>query len=137
MIPLSLHTNVIASEHTTSACLLAQGSVASLLAAYLLHWLPYATQQRQTFLFYYLPAYYFAILLSARAFDEVTKLAAVPIRSALRVSLLVGICAATGSVSLQLAPIAFGSPVLLGEWTAALTLASTECWFGPCWANKA
>ena len=44
----------------------APGRTGSLLAAFLLHWLPYATQARQTFILYYLPAYYFAILLAAR-----------------------------------------------------------------------
>ena len=54
-------------RHLTSA--MRPGGEASLLLAYLLHWLPYATQSRQTFSFYYIPAYYFAILLTARAFD--------------------------------------------------------------------
>ena len=38
--------------------------------------------------------------------------------------------------SRQLLPIALGTPVRLPEWTAALELASTECWFASkCWAN--
>ena len=43
---------------------------------------------------------------------------------------------AVGRVALQLSPIAYGSAVHLDEWTAALRLASTECWFGePCWVD--
>ena len=42
--------------------------------------------------------------------------------------------------SRQLLPIALGTPVRLPEWTAALELASTECWLpgspSKCWANE-
>lgn len=37
------------------AASLRPGASGSLVVAYLLHWLPYATQERQTFLLYYLP----------------------------------------------------------------------------------
>ena len=46
--------------------------------------------------------------------------------------------AVAAAVSAQLAPIAYGSAVELDEWTAALKLASTECWQGtPCWVDAA
>ncbi|KAL1526036.1 hypothetical protein AB1Y20_020857 [Prymnesium parvum] len=124
------------------------GGALSLLCAYLMHWLPYATQRRQTFLFYYLPAYYFAILLTARALDFglVSESPRVRRLSSLVVLL---VCAATGVVGWKVCPpaahtattssirpIALGSPVLLNDWMAALQLASTECWFGrKCWVN--
>ena len=47
------------------------GGGGSLLVAFAMHWLPYATQSRQTFLLYYLPAYYFAILLAGRVWHHV------------------------------------------------------------------
>jgi len=115
------------------ASALRPGGAGSLVVAYLLHWLPYATQQRQTFLFYYLPAYYFALLLSARIWHA-TACAWLRAPVALAATIALGLSAAR--VALQLSPIAYGSAVHLDEWTAALRLASTECWFGePCWVD--
>ena len=110
------------------------GGAASLLCAYLLHWLPYATQSRQTFLLYYLPAYYFAILLFARAWHHAVRMLPGSIPAA---ALTLAVVVATGWYTWQICPIAYGSPVHVGEWTGILRLASTECWWGaPCWVNK-
>ncbi len=109
------------------------GGVGSLVLAYLLHWLPYATQERQTFLHYYLPAYYFAILLSARAWHAV---GCAHLRPQLAAAATLALAAAAARVSWIIAPIAYGSPVTVADWTAALRLASTECWRGAdCWAS--
>lgn len=109
------------------------GGSGSLLVAYLIHWLPYATQSRQTFLLYYLPAYYFAILLTARAWHAV---GCAYLRPPVALVATLGLCAATGHLSWQISPIAFASAVRLPEWTSALRLASTECWRGAeCWVS--
>ena len=110
------------------------GGSGSLLVAYLLHWLPYATQSRQTFLLYYLPAYYFAILLAARVWHHaVCRTLARPAAAALTLS----VCAATGYVSWRIGAIAYASPVKVHEWAGILRLASTECWWGAqCWVSK-
>ena len=118
------------------AASLRPGGSGSLVLAYLLHWLPYATQDRQTFLLYYLPAYYFAILLLGRAWHEcVCAFVRPPI--ALCATLALG--GAAAHVSWQLAPLAYGAPVRLHEWTSALRLASTECWpslgESACWVD--
>ena len=127
------------SAARTAAAASCPGGVGSLLVAYLIHWLPYATQERQTFLLYYLPAYYFAILLTARIWDAVVCR---PLPNALAALLTLLLCGATGFVSWQLLPLCFASKVHLGEWTAALRLASTECWSvpgvwegAPCWVD--
>ena len=109
------------------------GATGSLLVAYLLHWLPYATQDRQTFLVYYLPAYYFAILIFGRVWHAAVCTYLRPTVAAL---LSVGLAAWLGRVAWQLMPIAYGSSVRLHEWTDALRLASTECWGDePCWVD--
>ena len=99
------------------------GEVGSLAVAYLLHWLPYATQERQTFLFYYLPAYYFAILLSGRAWHAT---ACAWLRPHVAAAATIAVGAVFGHTSWLLAPLAFASPTHVDEWTAALRLASTE-----------
>ena len=115
------------------AHLVRPGGAGSLVLAQLLHWLPYATQARQTFLIYYLPAYYFSILLLARGWHAFV---CVPLRLPVAVLSTVGVAAAVGASSWQLAPIAYGSEVRLDQWTAALRLASTECWGGAtCWVE--
>ena len=101
------------------------GGSGSLLMAYVLHWLPYATQERQTFLFYYLPAYYFAILLGARAWHAT---ACAALRPPVALAATVALIAAVGGIATRLAPLAYASPAHLSEWTDALKLASTECW---------
>lgn len=109
------------------------GGSGSLVLAYLLHWLPYATQDRQTFLIYYLPAYYFAILATARAWHAV-GCSYLPPRLAAAATLALATAAAR--VSYTISPIAYGSAVTLPEWTAALRLAATECWGGAsCFAG--
>jgi dolichyl-phosphate-mannose--protein O-mannosyl transferase len=110
------------------------GGYASLVVSYLLHWMPYATQSRQTFLLYYLPAYYFAILLAGRVWHSV---ACAHLRPAVAALVTLALCAWTGYLSSMISPIAFGSEVRLHEWTDALRLASTECWVdGPCWVDR-
>ena len=108
-----------------AALALRPGGLGSLLVAYLIHWLPYLTQERQTFLLYYVPAYYFAILLTARTWHDFV---CCQIPDALAVVLTLLLCSATGVVSWRLLPLCFASQVHLHEWTALLRLASTECW---------
>ena len=109
------------------------GGSGSLLVAYLIHWLPYATQDRQTFLLYYLPAYFFAILLLGRVWHAVVCAHCRPTVATLATLVL---CWWTGSISWRILPIAYGSAVRLFEWTAALRLASTECWNdAQCWVD--
>ena len=87
-----------------------------------------------------MPAYYFAILLTARAWHAAVC-CRMPAPLAGLLTLL--LCGATGAVSLQLLPICFASKVHMHEWTAALRLASTECWHvpglweptAPCWVD--
>ena len=98
-----------------------------------MHWLPYATQERQTFSFYYLPAYYFAILLAGRVWHST---ACALLRPVVAGAATVALAAALGRVSLQLAPLAYATPVRLDAWIAALKLASTECWRSEsCWVD--
>ena len=109
----------------------------SLAVAYLLHWLPYATQDRQTFLLYYLPAYYFTILLLGRLWHEC---GCALLRPSVALACTLALGAAVGRVSWHLAPMAYGLPVRVHEWSDALKLASTECWGPPlgdgvCWAD--
>ena len=119
---------------------LCPGGSGSLVVAYLLHWLPYATQDRQTFLLYYLPAYYFSVLLLGRMWHEC---ACALLRPSVALLGTIALGVAVGHVSWSIAPIAYGSEVRVHEWTAALRLASTECWrfpLGPlgeqtCWAD--
>ena len=110
------------------------GGCGSLLVAYLIHWLPYATQNRQTFLIYYLPAFYFAILLAARTWDHtVCRTLSLPAAAVLTLC----VCVATGHVSWRISAIAYASPVKVHDWTGILRLASTECWWGAkCWVNQ-
>tara|TARA_B110001452_G_scaffold265874_1_gene271421 strand:+ start:1329 stop:1907 length:579 start_codon:yes stop_codon:yes gene_type:complete len=124
-----------------AALSLRSGGPGSLLVAYLIHWLPYLTQERQTFLLYYLPAYYFAILLTARTWHDVV---CCQLPDALAAVLTLLLCSATGVVSWRLLPICFASKVNLHEWAASLRLASTECWHvldvwepsgAPCWVD--
>ena len=104
-----------------------------MVIAYLLHWLPYATQERQIFAIYYAPSYYFAILLAAHAWHAI---ACQPLRPSVAAVATVLVCVGVGEVSLRLAPIAYASPSRVDEWTAALRLASTECWNGAaCWVD--
>ena len=109
------------------------GGSGSLVVAYMLHWLPYATQERQTFLLYYLPAYYFAILLAGRVWHATACTYLRPTVAWVGTAALI---VWSGSVSWRLSPIAYGSPTRLIEWTAALRLASTECWYvETCWVD--
>ena len=109
------------------------GGSGSLLLAFLIHWLPYATQDRQTFLLYYLPAYFFAILLLGRVWHAVV---CAHFRPTVATLATLALCVWTGSISWRLLPIAYGSAVRLFEWTAALRLASTECWNdAQCWVD--
>ena len=108
----------------------APGRTGSLLGAFLLHWLPYATQARQTFILYYLPAYYFAILLAARGWHLVV---CERLRPPAAAALTAALCAVAAAVSWRTAALAVGAPATVDEWERALRLASTECWFGrPC-----
>ena len=90
---------------------------------------------RQTFLIYYLPAYYFAILLAARAWHHaVCRTLPPPLAS----SLTACVCAAVGWLSWRIAPLAYASPTGVAEWSALLRLASAECWGTErCWAHQA
>jgi len=116
------------------------GGTASLLCAMLLHWLPYATQDRQTFLLYYAPAYYFAILIAAAGWDAlVVRARSVPRRVGW--ALTAAAAAFFGSFTARLWRLAVGAPATPHEWHAMLRLASTECWAEQwlgetCWASQ-
>ena len=131
---LLLRPCVSAMEWRAWACGLGEtlrpGGAGSLVLAFLLHLLPYATQDRQTFLLYYLPAYYFAILLLGRAWHA---LVCTPLRPPVALAATLALAHALGRVSWRLAPLAYASPVHVHEWRDALRLASTECWAGPVW----
>eukprot|EP00316_Scyphosphaera_apsteinii_P023393 CAMPEP_0119344792 /NCGR_PEP_ID=MMETSP1333-20130426/107152_1 /TAXON_ID=418940 /ORGANISM="Scyphosphaera apsteinii, Strain RCC1455" /LENGTH=567 /DNA_ID=CAMNT_0007357239 /DNA_START=128 /DNA_END=1831 /DNA_ORIENTATION=- len=111
------------------------GGVGSLLLAYVVHLLPYATQQRQTFVLYYLPAYYFAILLTARVWHTA---ACVPWSAPLRNVLIGALCFVTGYFSFRISAIAYAAPTTVWQWNQMLQDASTECWVesGTCWATR-
>ena len=113
------------------------GGSGSLAIAYLLHLLPYATQERQTFLLYYLPAYYFAVLAFGKLWHEC---ACVHLRPTVCLIATIALCGAIGRVAWYLSPIAYGSKVLVQEWNDRLRYASTECWpysfpQEPCWVD--
>eukprot|EP00965_Chrysotila_dentata_P080685 2661829-Pleurochrysis_carterae.AAC.1 len=112
---------------------LSPGGAISLLVAYLIHWLPYSTQNRQTFLLYYLPAYFFAILLAARVWNNAIC-SNLPRFAATAIT--ISLCALIGGISCKLSAMVYASRVHIQDWNDILRLASTECWVNdPCWAN--
>ncbi|EOD40336.1 hypothetical protein EMIHUDRAFT_222774 [Emiliania huxleyi CCMP1516] len=95
---------------------------------------------RQTFLLYYAPAYYFAILIAAAGWDAlVVRARSVPRRVGW--ALTAAAAAFFGSFTARLWRLAVGAPATPHEWHAMLRLASTECWAEQwlgetCWASQ-
>ena len=94
-------------------------------------------QVTRTFLLYYLPAYYFAVLAFGKLWHEC---ACVHLRPTVCLIATIALCGAIGRVAWYLSPIAYGSKVLVQEWNDRLRYASTECWpysfpQEPCWVD--
>jgi len=97
---------------------------------YALHILPFGVLERQAFMHYYLPAYYFALLALVTVFDMLPT-------TIKRVAICSFSCAVIWTFQ-HVLPLSLGSSTLnYDQFLARAQLMTGECWYlSKCWCSS-